>query len=288
MNTIYNEKDDIVKSVKSFLEQDLKKVMTIDFNSFDIFSEDYPNLKSTKNELSLTFEKGLPNNTVRIYFTDSKLFVFSFYMSELAFVVNENSIEIKEFINRSNLIANRINIKQNSIIATVIIKKNNKHVFDFNYINFGYSQPKAFKLYSDYVKSKRGEDPNSFIIKQDIYDNGELGRSNEFSHGTYGQVITQKDRDLRNKSDYILLNDSKSKNCYIATAVYKDIEHPNVKSLRKYRDEILSNYILGELFIKKYYRYAPKLTKHFSGKSIFNTIIKHLLDIVVKIIEHKN
>lgn len=282
MTTIYNEKEDIVKSVNSFLGQDSKKVLVIDFSSFDIFSDDYPNLKSTKNELSLTFEKGLPNKTVRIYFTDSKLFVFSLYVSELAFVVNDNekNIEIEDFVKRSNLIPNRININQNSIFATVLIKKNNKHIFDFNYINLSYSQPKVIKLYSSYAVSKNTSSDN-------IYVNGEIGASRMF-HSTYGQMQMREVNDKRNSSDYILLNDSKSKNCYIATAVYKDIEHPNVKSLRIYRDEILSNYILGKVFIKKYYKYAPKLIKYLSDRSIFNRIIKNFLDIVVKIIVNRN
>lgn len=274
--------------------------MVIDFASFDIFSEDYPNLKSHKNELSLTFEKGLPNKAVRIYFTDSKLFVFSLYVSELAFTVNdyEKSIEIKEFVKKSNITSNRIHIKQNSIIATILIKKNNKHIFDFNYINFHYSQPKEFNFYSDYIDFKaiclKNENygSDSFevlrnVVKKDMYINGEMGYDSRFTL-TYGQLKYKDAKDKLNSSDYILLNDSKSKNCYIASAVYKDIEHPNVNSLRTYRDEVLSKSNLGKLFINKYYKYAPKLVKHLSGKSILNKIIKPILDILVKIIEHKN
>jgi len=62
------------------------------------------------------------------------------------------------------------------------------------------------------------------------------------------RIITQAD-----------LNQLKAKqNCYVATLVYKDINHPKVEKLREYRDNKLSECFVGKLFIKVYYLISPK------------------------------
>lgn len=46
-------------------------------------------------------------------------------------------------------------------------------------------------------------------------------------------------------------------NCFIATAVYRDAFHPDVQSLRKFRDEYLMTNRAGRAFVRLYYRYSP-------------------------------
>lgn len=54
---------------------------------------------------------------------------------------------------------------------------------------------------------------------------------------------------------------SSSDTCFVATAVFGDIEHPGVLALRKWRDSFLKTRLWGRIFIKLYYRIGPALAK---------------------------
>jgi len=49
--------------------------------------------------------------------------------------------------------------------------------------------------------------------------------------------------------------------CFIATAVYGDYDHPNVRRLRTYRDQVLARSSAGKQFIAWYYKNGPKLVR---------------------------
>lgn len=68
------------------------------------------------------------------------------------------------------------------------------------------------------------------------------------------------------------------KGCYIATAIYGSYECEEVFVLRRYRDDYLSNKILGRLFIKFYYKVSPSLIKYIKKNSLLEKIIKKFLD----------
>lgn len=78
---------------------------------------------------------------------------------------------------------------------------------------------------------------------------------------------------------------TKNKSCYVATMVYKDIDHPKVELLRRYRDNKLSKHILGMKIIKFYYAYSPKWVVFLKDKEILNRIIKKCLDFMILIIK---
>ncbi len=69
-----------------------------------------------------------------------------------------------------------------------------------------------------------------------------------------------------------------SEGCYIATMAYGDYNHPQVKILRKYRDEILMQSQLGRLFVRVYYFTSPKLVSLLRGHQRINANIRKLLD----------
>ena len=78
------------------------------------------------------------------------------------------------------------------------------------------------------------------------------------------------------------LDISTSEGCYIATMVYGSYEAPEVKILRKVRDEIIVPTIVGRLFLKLYYNYSPWIvdkTKNGSFcQSFFRKIFKPLIN----------
>lgn len=72
--------------------------------------------------------------------------------------------------------------------------------------------------------------------------------------------------------------------CFVATAVYGDINHPSVEALRDYRDNVLSNSSLGKVVINVYYSGAGERVANFieDKAQILIKPIKNCLDRVVE------
>jgi hypothetical protein len=70
--------------------------------------------------------------------------------------------------------------------------------------------------------------------------------------------------------------------CYIATMVYGSYDAPEVKVLRKFRDEKLAPYFVGRIFIVFYYKLSPIFVRLFKNNKPFNKFIKYLLDAWVR------
>lgn len=75
------------------------------------------------------------------------------------------------------------------------------------------------------------------------------------------------------------------RSCYLATHIYKDINHPKVEIYRKYRDNVLVKYFLGRIFIKFYYKFSPSLVIKLKTKTVLNNAIKIFLDMIVTFIK---
>jgi hypothetical protein len=80
----------------------------------------------------------------------------------------------------------------------------------------------------------------------------------------------------------------KGSGCYVATMVYGDYDAPEVMTLRKFRDEILSKSACGRTFIKYYYKYSPLFVERFKENKSINNTIKYFLDRFVKYLSKKN
>ena len=70
--------------------------------------------------------------------------------------------------------------------------------------------------------------------------------------------------------------------CYIATCVYGSYDCPQVWTLRRYRDNILSSTWYGRAFIKTYYAISPTLVKWFGHTEWFKNIWQGCLDRMVE------
>lgn len=77
----------------------------------------------------------------------------------------------------------------------------------------------------------------------------------------------------------------RSEGCYIATMAYGDYDHPQVKILRRFRDEVLLKSNGGRLFVKFYYWVSPKMVTILSGHDTINLYIRRILDRVVDIVK---
>lgn len=77
----------------------------------------------------------------------------------------------------------------------------------------------------------------------------------------------------------------KATGCYIATLVYSDYDHPNVKILRKFRDDKLLHTRLGKILVEFYYQFSPRLVKRLKGKYFIQRIIRKVLDQITRAIK---
>ncbi len=73
----------------------------------------------------------------------------------------------------------------------------------------------------------------------------------------------------------------KSGGCYVATCIYGSYDCPQVLTLRRFRDNILAETMLGRAFIRTYYAISPTLVKWFGDTSWFKKMWKGTLDRMV-------
>ena len=73
--------------------------------------------------------------------------------------------------------------------------------------------------------------------------------------------------------------------CFIATVVYNDFNAPQVKILRKFRDELLLKSMVGRFFVQLYYQVSPPVANFTEKHTFLKSIFKLPLDIFVRIIK---
>jgi len=79
---------------------------------------------------------------------------------------------------------------------------------------------------------------------------------------------------------------SSSSGCYIATAVYGDYDHENVRLFRKFRDQVLLESVPGRLFVKIYYAISPSLARKIGPESPISTVIRrYFLDRIASMLK---
>ena len=78
---------------------------------------------------------------------------------------------------------------------------------------------------------------------------------------------------------------SSKKGCYIATAVYGSYDCPEVLVLRRFRDNVLAEYLCGRCFINVYYAISPFLVRCWGKNKILLRIGRLVLDKLVSLIK---
>ncbi len=69
--------------------------------------------------------------------------------------------------------------------------------------------------------------------------------------------------------------------CYIATAVYGSYDAPEVRALRRFRDEVLSESMAGRAFIRTYYAVSPPIARRLENAGRVNRLVRRILDRIV-------
>ena len=81
--------------------------------------------------------------------------------------------------------------------------------------------------------------------------------------------------------------DKPDSKCFVATATYQDIMHPNVVLLRDYRDRFLRKSFFGRLFIALYYKVGPYLAYFPENSKCIRKMSKNIIDNIVLKIKSK-
>ena len=79
-------------------------------------------------------------------------------------------------------------------------------------------------------------------------------------------------------SDAIAPSAQTKSGCYVATAVYGGYDLPQVRVLRRFRDELLSRSFAGRCFITFYYWMSPWLVDRVGSRRWFTGLARPLLD----------
>jgi hypothetical protein len=82
------------------------------------------------------------------------------------------------------------------------------------------------------------------------------------------------------RGDFDIKSKGKS-GCYIATAVYGSYDCDEVIKLRQFRDEYLAKSVLGQCFIRIYYKLSPAFSQYIHTESKLGIKIRCFLDGIV-------
>ena len=80
------------------------------------------------------------------------------------------------------------------------------------------------------------------------------------------------------RAENVPVSEKSKKGCYIATAVYGSYDCPEVRVLRRYRDQKLSSTAFGRAFIRLYYATSPTLVKLFGRAKWFGAFWQKILN----------
>lgn len=70
--------------------------------------------------------------------------------------------------------------------------------------------------------------------------------------------------------------------CFVATATYRDHNHPDVIKLRRFRDTTLVNHAMGRRFIAWYWRVGPKISRVIERHSYLRPACRFALSNLVR------
>lgn len=98
---------------------------------------------------------------------------------------------------------------------------------------------------------------------------------------SYGKPINQSCRSSVGR------NQNTSEGCYIATMAYGDYNHPQVLTLRRFRDDVLLKNKFGRLSVKMYYFLSPKLVYLLKDFKAVNVFIRKILDRICYVLIQK-
>jgi hypothetical protein len=76
-------------------------------------------------------------------------------------------------------------------------------------------------------------------------------------------------------------NTGMGQTCFVATVAFEDGNAPEIVELRRFRDEVLARYSVGQRFIRWYYRAGPGLSLLLGGGPIRRSLVRAMLRVLI-------
>jgi hypothetical protein len=159
--------------------------------------------------------------------------------------------------------------------------------YDGNGKKIGRSEPGFFGEYKHYDARGRstGHSDPGFLGGYNHYDsrNRRTGRSDPGFFGSYNHYDSRGHRTGSSDPGFFggYNHNEDTGGCYVATCVYGSYDCPQVWTLRRFRDNILAEYVIGRMFIRTYYAISPTIVRLFGQTAWFRTFWRKHLDHLV-------
>lgn len=99
-------------------------------------------------------------------------------------------------------------------------------------------------------------------------------------------AYTKKSKNREIFNDLLTKCNAPRSKCFIATSTYGDPLHPQVQMLTRFRDEVLEEHLLGQLFIWIYYKVSPPVANFLDKNPQLKPATRRSLDWLTKKIKN--
>ncbi|MDR0294482.1 MAG: hypothetical protein LBH95_10080, partial [Oscillospiraceae bacterium] len=132
--------------------------------------------------------------------------------------------------------------------------------------------------------------PTALYSRTEINKVPGIGRALSFIDKCRAMPCFQRSDNLKNAYQIRAINENHEssdaskvmRNCYIATAVYGDIDAREVRRLRRFRDESLNKSRFGRRLCALYYRISPALARRLGPNGPVSRVIRCVLNAFVR------
>ena len=179
----------------------------------------------------------------------------------------------------------RYNIKERKFLKIVVDEIINNDV-NKEFLFLSDDSRKNSDFYLAYISCSSAFSIKDFNNCLEIFSKQNSHPSNVSKYNEAVSYINRYSTILQQNKKAVIENNSK--NCYIATLAYQNIDHPQVQYLREFRDGKLNDIYLGRAFVKFYYKFSPRLVILLGNKTFTNYFLRMVIDLLIKILKMTN
>lgn len=196
-----------------------------------------------------------------------------------------NFTNIQELKNQCNELVETLNIleeEQEKIISTT--PPDNYHLMNINN-SFKNVYNQFFEVFFSFLTEvwMVVNDPENPRIQEKI-ENGVISFKYKFSITEFENIFKEIKQYNDDKVRQYTINNNQKSRCFVATAIYEDVNAIEVIKLRYWRDEVLSKNIGGTIIINIYYFFGPYYANLIKNFPIIKKITKSILNKIIKIL----
>jgi len=193
-----------------------------------------------------------------------------------------NFTNIQDLKNQCRELIKTLNIiekEQEEIISTT--PPDNYHLININNL-LRSAHDQIFEVFFNFLTELwiMVNDPENPRITDKI-KNGKVLLKYEFSSAEFEKMNREMTQYNDDKMRQYTINNSQKSRCFVATAIYEDVNAIEVIKLRYWRDEVLSKIFGGTIIISIYYFLGPYFVNLIKNFPIIKKITKNILNKII-------